>query len=440
MDLTRALLRLAARTPHVLIVPVPGAARLRMDVEDAVGSRRWREASGPADTDLLIVAGTPGPEMRTVLARVWELVPAPRVRIDLDTQASPGDIGRYLDEVPGRLADPLRARDEARTAARRQAADDVHGHRPGGPARGGAPAAAAVRNRLDEERQLLGGDGGPDHEEPARDGEHEGHGGHAEHGEHGGHAGHSGHAEHGGREGHAGHGETGGHGGHHSHHGHHHMDMPLPGGLGMADVAEDRDGLALDVLNLPLGPVLPDWPAGLVLDVVMQGDVIASAEARFLDGARVPRGAGEFGPVVGDLDVLARVLAVAGWPGPAARARVLRDRVRRGAVREEVENELTALVRRVRGSRTLRLMLRGPGGDRKADVAGLLDSRLSRIEAHAAGRPTGEPDEPGRPSVRELGGRLAGAEWAAARLLIAALDPHPGPTARHASAGAGPAE
>ncbi|MEU7737781.1 hypothetical protein AB0B51_32730 [Streptomyces griseus] len=422
MDLTRALLRLAARTSHVLIVPVPGAARLRMDVEDAVGSRRWREASGPADTDLLIVAGTPGPEMRTVLARVWELVPAPRVRIDLDTQASPGDIGRYLDEVPGRLADPLRARDEARTAARRQAADDVHGHRPGGPARGGAPAAAAVRNRLDEERQLLGGDGGPDHEEPARDGEHEGHGGHAEHG---------------GREGHAGHGKTGGHGGHHSHH---HMDMPLPGGLGMADVAEDRDGLALDVLNLPLGPVLPDWPAGLVLDVVMQGDVIASAEARFLDGARVPRGAGEFGPVVGDLDVTARVLAVAGWPGPAARARALRDRVRRGAVREEVENELTALVRRVRGSRTLRLMLRGPGGDRKADVAGLLDSRLSRIEAHAAGRPTGEPDEPGRPSVRELGGRLAGAEWAAARLLIAALDPHPGPTARHASAGPGPAE
>ena len=54
------------------------------------------------------------------------------------------------------------------------------------------------------------------------------------------------------------------------------------------------------------------------------------------------------------------------------------------------------------------------------DVAGLLERRLARIEAHAAGRTVGEPE---RPVLAELGGRLAGAEFTAARLLVAALDP-----------------
>ena len=38
----------------------------------------------------------------------------------------------------------------------------------------------------------------------------------------------------------------------------------------MADRGDDRDGLRLDQLHLPLGPVLPDWPAGLVLRVITQ--------------------------------------------------------------------------------------------------------------------------------------------------------------------------
>ncbi|MCQ0019794.1 hypothetical protein [Actinomadura madurae] len=40
---------------------------------------------------------------------------------------------------------------------------------------------------------------------------------------------------------------------------------------GMADRADDRDGLRLDVLHVPLGPVLPFWPAGLRVDLVLQG-------------------------------------------------------------------------------------------------------------------------------------------------------------------------
>ncbi|OEV04238.1 hypothetical protein [Streptomyces oceani] len=403
MDLTRALLRYAAHAPHVLLVPVPGAAGLRMEVEHAVASRRWREATGPADTDVLIVVGRPGHEMRAVIAEVWRRVPAPRLRIDLDPHARPADVSRRLDQVPDLLADPQRGHREAESAATRHE----------------ETTAAGDGNVEDGDHNARSGHSEHQAEDPgAGHTEHAGHHGHeqphgpAEHGEHGD----TGHTELAEQAGHTEH--TG-----HDHHAHHHVAMPLPGGLAMADVAEDRDGLALDVLNLPLGPVLPDWPAGLVLDVVLQGDVISSAEARVLDAPRATREDTAGGGVVRDLDVVARVLSVAGWPGPAARARSLRERVRAGAPREEVAGELTALARRVRRSRTLRLMLVGLGRTQRTDVADLLRRHLSRIEAYAGGQPTEASDEPAGLAVRDLGSRLAGAELAAARLLVAALDP-----------------
>src|SRR5262249_60647037 len=52
-----------------------------------------------------------------------------------------------------------------------------------------------------------------------------------------------------------------------------------PGGLPTASPGEDRDGLKLDQLHVPLGPFLPDWPAGLVVRVTLQGDVIQYATA-----------------------------------------------------------------------------------------------------------------------------------------------------------------
>ena len=82
MDLTALLLRLAAKRPHVLVVPVPGATDVRLAVEAALARRGWPVATGPADADVLAVAGSPGPELAAVIARVWEQVPAPRARID----------------------------------------------------------------------------------------------------------------------------------------------------------------------------------------------------------------------------------------------------------------------------------------------------------------------------------------------------------------------
>ncbi|MHB1873749.1 MAG: hypothetical protein ACYCPF_02680 [Streptosporangiaceae bacterium] len=58
----------------------------------------------------------------------------------------------------------------------------------------------------------------------------------------------------------------------------------MPGGLPMAGRGDDRDGLRLDRLHLRLGPVLPDWPAGLAVRLTLQGDVIQQAEPEALYG------------------------------------------------------------------------------------------------------------------------------------------------------------
>lgn len=47
-----------------------------------------------------------------------------------------------------------------------------------------------------------------------------------------------------------------------------------PYGRPMAMTGPDRDGLELDQLSLRLGPCFPAFPPGLVLDVVLQGDVV----------------------------------------------------------------------------------------------------------------------------------------------------------------------
>ena len=400
MDLTAVLLRFAAGVPHVLLVAVPGRPGLRMDTELLIRRRGWPEATSPAEADVLLVAGHPGPELGEVVESLWRGIPAPRVRLDLGDDATTAHLERLLDRLPTRLADVRLAREEAIAAAAvSDVADESHA----------APAQHGEHGEHGEDTHAAGHEAHlNEHSGHAGDGEPPDQGGDTAHGRHEHHE--RDHAEH--ADSGSGHEDDSGHAGDHQHH---HMDMPLPGGLAMADVAEDRDGLALDVLHLPLGPVLPDWPAGLVIDVELQGDVISSAEARVLDVAEL-RPSAPVAAAVRDLDVVARVLAVAGWPGPAARARDLRDRARAG----EPADGLSGLLRLVRRSRVLRLMLRRVEFGDGVDVAELLERRLARIEAHAAGRTVGEPE---RPVLAELGGRLAGAEFTAARLLVAAHDP-----------------
>jgi hypothetical protein len=213
-------------------------------------------------------------------------------------------------------------------------------------------------------------------------------------------------AEH--HESHDGHGDHGAHG--------HHMDgMGMLGGVPMADRADDRDGLKLDQLHVPLGPLLPLWPAGLVIHTRLQGDVIQDAAIEVLDGA------GSSWPADGStarrLDSAARLLALTGWMDASITAQRFRDETLAGR-----RPPLTRWSARVRRSRTLRWLLGGVGSvaNGPARLTGDALDRLYRwLDA------TAEP--PSRYetqwTVDNLPSLLVGTELATARLVVASLDP-----------------
>jgi hypothetical protein len=248
--------------------------------------------------------------------------------------------------------------------------------------------------------------------------------------------------------------------------------MDMPAGLRMAGRGADRDGLRLDQLHVPLGPVLPDWPAGLVIHLTLQGDVIQHAEPEALGpgtagsfwsepwrcavagepvttGEAARRGAASY------LDSLGRFLGIAGWDDAAAVARRLRDDALAGAAGSRLRPAVHRFARRVARSRTLAWLTCGLGvlmpddaaaagvGGPALRAAGDVTARYRRwcaelAEAAAAlddGSPLGaagpEPprgplDDTRTPSAGLLAAlprMLDGAELAAARLIIASLDP-----------------
>ncbi|MGI5167168.1 hypothetical protein ACQEU3_22750 [Spirillospora sp. CA-253888] len=385
MGLRERLVRFAAGRPRPFVVAVPGGAGVRLLVEAELRRRGWRAAGSPVEADVLVVCGEPGAELAQAIEVVWSDMPGPRARVRLAGGATREEAVRALDGAAAELADVPR---QWADAAERVAA---------GP---WAPGDS--------------GEEMPDHE-----------GGH---GEHAGHADGGGHAGHGqGSEGADEHGDAG-HGGHMHH-------MGSPGGVAMADRADDRDGLKLDVLHVPLGPVLADWPAGLRVSLTLQGDVVQAADVGVLGGVDGgPPVWGEAGAAVAHLDGVGRLLAVAGWGGAARQARVLRDDVLAGADRRR---DVARFARQVGRSRTLRWMIRGLGViDRAAverygltgvaarypgDVADRLAGRLAEAEAVLDGGAV-EPEE-AEGVLRILPSLLVGAEFAAARLIVASLDP-----------------
>lgn len=250
--------------------------------------------------------------------------------------------------------------------------------------------------------------------------------------------------------------------------------LPPSGELAMAERGPDRDGLALDRLHVTLGPVLTDWPAGLVLRLVLQGDVVQQATAERLDGGRPAapsyweapwRRAAAGEPVAGaeaarrlvarHLDSVARLVAVAGWDGAALAARRLRDEALAGAGRDAVRGRYRRFRRRVAGSWLLRWMTRDLGRldpaaaaafgfpPARGDLTGRLRWQLERIgqgvdllddEQPLAGR-LGSPHPLARPPLAGveavealplLARLVVGTELAVTRLLVASLDPDDG--------------
>jgi hypothetical protein len=376
VDLTSLLLRAGASRPHVLVASMPGAAQVRLAAEELLRGRGWATAMAPADADILLVAGTPAEDISPAVAAAWAAVPAPRSRA---TAASAGQVTPALDAARAELASVA----EQRNGAPR--GDLIV---PGGEASGG------------HQRDDAGG-------------------------------------------------------------------MEMPGGLPMAGRGADRDGLALDVLHVPLGPLLPDWPAGLLVRVTLQGDVVQRAEAGFLGltgdggsfwnepwrraaaGEPVSIGLAARRRAAARLDSLGRFLAVAGWDDAASAARRLRDEVLSGAPASPAA-ALRRLAGRVTRSRVLAWSTRdlgvlpadraaGPAARAAGDVtaryrrwcADLVElARLFDDASPLAGSALDPPRDRGtRPAsaavLALLPGLLEGVELAAARLIVASLDPDP---------------
>ncbi|MFJ9030628.1 hypothetical protein ACIRQP_19300 [Streptomyces sp. NPDC102274] len=264
-----------------------------------------------------------------------------------------------------------------------------------------------------------------------------------------------------------------GHGGHDGHHGHDTHAMSEVAGLPLAERADDRDGLRLDQLHVPLGPALADWPAGLILRCALQGDIVQRADAGHLPGtphgapfwpapwlraargAHITRGTAARRRCAAHLDSLGRLLAVVGWADPAARSRRLRDEVLAGPDPARTTAELHRLAGRVGRSRPLRWLLTGLGPlpAARARERGVTGPALAADgDAYARlhlwlteiGRAVGDFDDtrplapgdmrgprgdldgdrpPSRALLDVLPELLAGAEFWCARVILASLDP-----------------
>ncbi|MFE2219024.1 hypothetical protein ACFW93_44880 [Streptomyces canus] len=386
--------------------------------------------------------------MRIVVQEAGQVVSAlDRARRDLTDRAV----------IPGE-ADA----DDQREAARGEPGGDAHGgrhgrgddHRHGAYHGGSAPRASDDQGDLNHSMDHAHGD-------HAVHSGHEGHEGHENHqpGDHAAHMDHMGHQGHAGHMGHMGH------------------DMHAMGevaGLPMAERGDDRDELRLDQLHVPIGPGLADWPAGLILRLTLQGDVVQGIDVdhlsvppghrlpfwdepwlRAAQGEEVTRGSAARRRCAAHLDSAGRLLAVVGWDDAAARCRRLRDELLSGASRERISGDLREALRRVERSRTLRWSIAGLGElpSSRARAAGVTGPALAAdgdacdrllmwlgeigrgIEGLDDERPL-TPDELTGPRGR-LGGAqppsrallgilpelLTGAEFACARIIVASLDP-----------------
>ena len=201
------------------------------------------------------------------------------------------------------------------------------------------------------------------------------------------------------------------------------MDMPTPGGIPLAGGADDRDGLEMDVLHLPLGPVLPVWPAGLLLRCTVAGDVVIEAEAEVLEpGGAAP--ADEFlvhGSSPDRLDRAARLLTLTGWGAAATAAARLRDELLLAPEPKALLPQLDRLARRVGRSRLLHWSVSGRGRQEPLDAFACLLALFRDARAAL----TGAAPAVGATTLDELGGQVVGRQLSSVRLIAAAaeLDP-----------------
>jgi Respiratory-chain NADH dehydrogenase, 49 Kd subunit len=391
VDLTGGWRRFALARPHLLLVQAPGGTAARLAVERLAREWGWPVVDTPADADLLVAFGGGGVPFDELLDQLWAAIPAPRWLVRLPPETSAEEAGAALASAREAMLerpDGNHHPTPGQTAQRVEANHATgHDHMSGAGGHGDDEAMHGDGHEMPGDGQAMHGDGQAMHGD-----------GQAMHG--------SGQAMHGG-------------------------GMALPGGLAMAGRAADRDGLQLDVLHVPLGPALPDWPAGLRLRLAMQGDVaqrveldpLPAGELRSpafwdrpwlasLAGEPVSVGAAERRRAAAHLDSLARLLRLAGLAGDARRCRRLRDQLLEGASIEPVQRAVAAVAARLRRSRLLRWSLDGLGV-LDADAARRLGVTGPALRAAGAGDDLrrGDPAYPGFQPV------VGGAGDVTARLL-----------------------
>ncbi len=363
MGLRQRLSATAVRRAAVLVVEVPGWGRTRCAVEQEVRRRGWRSASSPADADVLVVCGRAGTRLTAAVDLVWAQLPGPRARVEvLDPAAVPATLDRAL----ATLSDDDGQRADA-------------GARPPDPAMGiGADEDPTADRDVEPARAGNEDDQGTDDmdmDDMDMDMDD--------------------------------------------------MDMPMPAGIPLAGGGEDRDGLEMDVLHVPLGPVLPGWPAGLVLHCTVQGDVVQEARAEVLPPAPDSDHDGDLvrGSPADRCDRAARILLLAGPADVATATARLRDELLGSDEPADHRPALDRLARRVRRSRTLRWSLPGE-----------VHARLLALLEAVAGGPDGAAEPVALLPLDRLPALVTGQELGAVRLLVAAADLSPATLLRDGAA------
>lgn len=214
-----------------------------------------------------------------------------------------------------------------------------------------------------------------------------------------------------------------------------HGDMEMaPAGIALAEGAKDRDGLFLDALHVPLGPILANWPANLVLQCTVHGDLIVDAAVEWLDpdhtrtDSRVDDSEGHSArwSAARYCDATARLLSVAGWDAAAAAAWRSRDDLLGTTPDGQCAKDIGKLSRRVTRSRSLRWALRAitvPGLD-GVDEELFTRPVLWLAAARAALAGSLAPPSAAGLSADEIASLVTGRDIASARMIIAGCAPN----------------
>lgn len=139
MDVKRRLSRWALAFPSVLVVDAPGARATRWRLEDELDRRGWPMARSPADADIMVVLGQPGPELGAAIDLVWSQMPHPCHRTGIPADAAGADVRDRLDDGAAALVDV--------SAANAESGRDPHALLDGDGDVGGLPMAGTADDR-----------------------------------------------------------------------------------------------------------------------------------------------------------------------------------------------------------------------------------------------------------------------------------------------------